>query len=180
MTIPHLLASRRRGGFTLIELMIVVGLIGMLVAMAIPSFLRYQLKTKSSEGKTNLAAIRMAETSYHAAMDVYVSASLSPNVPSSAARQAFVASPGFVSLGWEPEGPGFFTYAVATANGGQSYHATAHANLDGDTTAQIWHYRRGSLASQTHLGATPVLCTATDGSAGLVEACDATSGQTTF
>jgi type IV pilus assembly protein PilA len=171
---------RHRRGFTLIELMIVVGLIGMLTAIAIPSFLRYQLKTKSSEGKTNLAAIRMAETSYHAAMDVYVSANLSPNVASSAARQAFVASPGFTSLGWEPEGPGFFTYAIATADAGQSFHATAHANLDGDATSQMWHYRRGSLDSKSHLGAAPAVCTATDGGEGLLEPCHPNAGLTTF
>lgn len=172
--------SRRRRGFTLIELLVVIGIIGLLTAIAIPAFLRYQLKAKTSEGKTNLAAIRMAQTSYHAEMDLYVSANLSPNVASSAARQAFVASPGFVLLGWEPEGPGFFTYAVATANAGQSYHATAHANLDGDGQAQIWHYRRGNLPSQSHLGVAPVQCGAADGSEGRVEPCFPHSGTTIF
>ena len=64
----------RRGGFTLIELMIVVAIIGILAAIAIPNFLRFQLKAKSSEGKTNLAAIRTAEESYFAEYGVYVSA----------------------------------------------------------------------------------------------------------
>ena len=68
----------RKGGFTLIELMIVVAIIGILAAIAIPNFLRFQLKAKSSEGKTNLAAIRTAEQSYYSEFGVYVSADVSP------------------------------------------------------------------------------------------------------
>ena len=68
----------RKGGFTLIELMIVVAIIGILAAIAIPNFLRFQLKAKSSEGKTNLAAIRTAEESYYSEFGVYVSALASP------------------------------------------------------------------------------------------------------
>ena len=68
----------RKGGFTLIELMIVVAIIGILAAIAIPNFLRFQLKAKSSEGKTNLAAIRTAEESYYSEFGTYVSALASP------------------------------------------------------------------------------------------------------
>ena len=70
----------RKGGFTLIELMIVVAIIGILAAIAIPNFLRFQLKAKSSEGKTNLAAIRTAEESYYSEFGNYVSSSASPAV----------------------------------------------------------------------------------------------------
>jgi prepilin-type N-terminal cleavage/methylation domain-containing protein len=49
---------KHKSGFTLIELMIVVAIIGILAAIAIPNFLRFQLKAKTSEGKTNIAAIR--------------------------------------------------------------------------------------------------------------------------
>ena len=44
-------------GFTLIELMIVVAIIGILAAIAIPNFLTYQSKSKQSEARVSLGAI---------------------------------------------------------------------------------------------------------------------------
>jgi type IV pilus assembly protein PilA len=54
---------KKAQGFTLIELMIVVAIIGILAAIAIPNFMRYQLRSKASERKTNLAAIFKSEES---------------------------------------------------------------------------------------------------------------------
>lgn len=58
-------------GFTLIELMIVVAIIGILAAIAIPNFLKYQAKAKTSEAQANLKGIFTSETSYFADTNLY-------------------------------------------------------------------------------------------------------------
>ncbi len=77
-------------GFTLIELMIVVAIIGILAAIAIPNFLRYQAKSKQSEAKTNLGALGTTAEAYRAENDTYV------------ANKA--------QLAWVPQGQNRYTY----------------------------------------------------------------------
>ena len=62
---------RNQKGFTLIELMIVIAIIGILAAIAIPNFLNYQCKAKQSEAKSNLGNIRTSEEAYFAEFDIY-------------------------------------------------------------------------------------------------------------
>ena len=62
----------KESGFTLIELMIVVGIIGILVAIAAPNFSRYQSKARQSEAKIALSAVFGAEKSFYSEYSSYI------------------------------------------------------------------------------------------------------------
>ena len=62
---------KRQDGFTLVELMVVVAIIGLLSAVAIPNFKKYQSKAKVSEAKLQLAAAYMAEQSFFSDFNLF-------------------------------------------------------------------------------------------------------------
>lgn len=55
---------KRHAGFTLIELMIAVAVVGVLAGIAYPSYKEYVMKSRRSDAKTGLLALQMAQDKF--------------------------------------------------------------------------------------------------------------------
>ncbi len=118
---------RNSKGFTLIELMIVLVIIGILAALAIPRFMRSTTKSKQSEGKQLLKQIYTMQRAYRQEFNAYC---LSGVTASATAPNAFAR------LGVDIMASARYSYAmVATVN---TFTCTATANLDDDVAIDTW------------------------------------------
>ena len=64
-------ALNKKEGFTLVELLIVVAIIGILAAIAIPQFAAYREKAYCSAIKSDLANLAISEEAYFTDYDLY-------------------------------------------------------------------------------------------------------------
>ena len=125
---------RNSKGFTLIELMIVVAIIGIMAAIAIPNFLNYMCKAKQTEAKQGLGAIATSQESWKAEAqdDKYTTRT--------------------VDLGFSPKGTPKYTYYFTDAATTDSFEAHASAdtvksaNVDGWSINQERNLRNTSNA----------------------------------
>lgn len=135
---------RRSAGFTLIELMLVVAIIGALAAIAVPSFLRYQLRARRSEAYANLSAVAKAQQSYFATNGLYANTGApQPGGGLGAAKRAWTpaADTAFASVGFRPEGNVYYDYDVNSTCGCTAcFTATAYGDVDADTNVAALMY----------------------------------------
>lgn len=123
---------KNQKGFTLIELMIVVAIIGILAAIAIPNFMTFRLKAKTSEAKSNLGSIRTCEEAYKAEYDIYLAANRYPSAAATGTSDAWIAgSTDFSAIGFFPSGKVYYDYSV-DGIGASTYTAHAYGDLDND------------------------------------------------
>lgn len=156
--------TRGCNGFTLIELMLTVSIVGILATVAIPTMMRFQLKAKAAESRVNIAAIREAEEIYFAESGVYVSAV--PVLPLSIGpvRVAWLLADtdvhGFNKIGWAPEGELYFQYGVKT-NGELAYTIEARSDIDGDGAYNTWGYVKPIPGTSAGVAGPLALCPVT-------------------
>src|SRR5512145_3102900 len=131
-----------RRGFTLIELMIAVAILGALAALAVPGYLRFQLRSKVAEARSTLASIASVENAYFGEFRRYLSAAPTPAGPEGPERRPWSGGglADFDRLGFVPVGDVHFTYAVDTDPARAAFTVGARGDLDGDGVPSEFGY----------------------------------------
>jgi type IV pilus assembly protein PilA len=122
--------QRNQKGFTLIELMIVVVIIGILAALAIPRFMTASTKSKQSEAKQILKQIYVMERAYFQENGFYTN--------------------NLNTLGVEIMAGARYAYTVVVA--GPAFTATANApdpGIDDDPSADTWTINQDGTLTNT-------------------------------
>ena len=131
-------------GFTLIEVLIVVALLGVLSTVAIPGFMTYQARTRRAEAFLNLQAVARSELSYYAVKGYFYGTGLSYPDPTPYGGLGVIkmtwdaaSNSAFSELGWTPEGKVFYSYEANTpsvAGSGctcnECFTTTAYGDVD--------------------------------------------------
>ena len=128
-------------GFTMIELCIVVTIIGILAAIAIPDFLRFQAKSRQTEAQVILGSLVSAQMQHKLRTGVFVSCPVNPPEPRGQWNNSM---PEWNRIGFGAMGNLMYQYEVVADETG--FVAYARANIDSDATIDVWEVSSRSIS----------------------------------
>ncbi len=135
--------------------MIVVAIIGILAAIAIPNFLTFRLKAKISEAKSNLGSIRIGEEAYRAEYDIYYAPVVQypSSAPGSTKEPWSITETQFSAIAFEPTGAVYFRYSVGQNDAdayATNFRAHAYGDLDADgVLSHFWINNVSEITQET-------------------------------
>ena len=150
---------------------LMVPIFGILAAIAIPNFIRYQLRSKTTEAKVVLGGIKTSQESFRAEYDQYAPTRATPAevpgtvkaswdadaCPSTCSRESVGACTEFACVGYEPAGMVYYQYACATRPAAQGVSAefacVAVGDLDGDGNPGVFIYGTANGSGETLVAA---------------------------
>lgn len=133
---------KSQAGFSLVELMVVVAIIGVLASIAVPSINKYISKARQTEAKTQLSALYTSEKAFYAEYTTY--------------------DPRFLAVGYSPEGQlrynvGFLTCAAVATSANNGYNVTPAPANTCSTTAYCVAGTACTMLRGAQGGAAPAL-----------------------
>ena len=121
MTLPS--TRKRFNGFSLMEVMIVVVIIGILAALAYPNLEKYLKRARQTEAKTNISAIYTAQKIYFTL------------------HQSYTKDINELDLSLAQ---GLYTYTIQDAST-STFKAQAEGNIDDDEALDIWTIEQNKI-----------------------------------
>lgn len=145
---------RRSKGFSLVELMIVVAILGLLAAIAVTQFTKFQLRAKRAELPGNVDGLKISQISFEAANDYLVNCPIMPRDHGSLDKQAVPWNTGgddnWRDLGWAPDGDVRGAYTTnESSDPNKRFTVFAYADMDGDDIEAIYEADQYTNATMT-------------------------------
>jgi prepilin-type N-terminal cleavage/methylation domain-containing protein len=140
----RVLGNRARRGYTLVEVMITVAILGILSALALPMMSSYIMRSRATEAVGFLAEIKSRQEAYRADFGCYADVSrtylnLWPNTPPGRSVQNWGSNPDWNTLGAVPPGRKvLFTYSTVAGPPGTTPANRGYPDTRGFNGLDFW------------------------------------------